>query len=336
MIIPDTMTAIEIVTPGGPEVLTPVIRPVPKPTANEVLIQVAAAGVNRPDCIQRTGSYPPPPGASDIPGLEIAGTIVAFGPNGTEPEEQINLAIGDHVTALVTGGGYAEYCTASAALCLPIPKNLDLVQAAALPETCFTVWSNVFDRANLTKGERFLIHGGSSGIGTIAIQIAAQFGARVFTTAGSDEKCRICESLGAERAINYRDQDWLAIIKDNSIGGVEVILDMVGGSYVSQNLRALNPDGRLIQIAWLQGSKIELDLMPIMLKRLVVTGSTLRTRSVAFKAAIAKELRQHVWPLLEAGTIQPLIHTRLPLAEAATAHTLMESSTHIGKIMLEI
>ncbi len=329
--IPGTMTAIEIREPGGPEVLAPTSRPVPEPGAGEVLVKLAAAGVNRPDVLQRQGGYPPPPGASDIPGLEIAGRVAALGPGVTE------LATGDQVTALVTGGGYAEYCTAPVPQCLPIPDGLSLVEAACLPETFFTVWSNVFDRGGLRAGEAFLVHGGSSGIGTTAIQMAKAFGARVFATAGSAEKCRACEALGAERAINYREEDFVQAIKQaTGKKGVNVILDMVGGDYVQRNISALAPDGRLCYIAFLGGSKVEVDLLPMMLKRITISGSTLRARSVDFKAAIAGHLRDRVWPRIAAGEIKPVVHATFPLAEAAAAHRLMESSAHIGKIALTL
>ncbi len=327
--IPATMTAIEIREPGGPEALVPTSRPLPEPGEGEVLVRLAAAGVNRPDVMQRQGGYPPPPGASDIPGLEIAGAVVALGPGVTE------LAIGDQVTALVTGGGYAEYCTAPVPQCLPIPDGLSLVEAACLPETFFTVWTNVFDRGGLQAGETFLVHGGSSGIGTTAIQMAKAFGARVFATAGSAEKCRACESLGAERAINYREEDFVQAVKEaTGKKGVDVILDMVGGDYVQRNISALAPDGRLCYIAFLGGSKAEVDLLPMMLKRITISGSTLRARSVAFKGAIADNLRNKVWPRIAAGKIKPVVHATFPLAEAAEAHRLMESSAHIGKIAL--
>jgi putative PIG3 family NAD(P)H quinone oxidoreductase len=329
--IPATMTAIEIREPGGPEVLVPAKRPVPEPAEGEVLIRTAAAGVNRPDVLQRLGGYPPPPGASDIPGLEIAGGVVALGPGVTD------LAIGDQVTALVTGGGYAEYCTAPAPQCLPIPEGLSLVEAACLPETFFTVWTNVFDRGGLQSGEAFLVHGGSSGIGTTAIQLAKAFGARVFATAGSAEKCRACENLGAERAIDYRKEDFVQIVKEaTGKKGVDVILDMVGGDYVQRNISALAPDGRLCYIAFLGGSKAAVDLLPMMLKRITISGSTLRARPVAFKGAVAQNLRDKVWPRIAAGEIRPVVHGTFPLAEAAEAHRLMESSAHIGKIALKI
>ena len=327
--LPETMTAIEIREPGGPEVLVPATRPRPDPAPGEVLVQVAAAGVNRPDVLQRLGGYPPPPGASDIPGLEIAGRIVALG-QGVE-----NWALGDEVTALVTGGGYAEYCAAPAVQCLPVPRGLGLAEAAAMPETFFTVWSNVFDRGGLGAGESFLVHGGSSGIGTTAIQLARAFGARVFTTAGSAEKCRACEDLGAERAVNYRNEDFVAVVKEATGGaGLDLILDMVGGDYVQRNIEALAPDGRLVYIAFLGGAKVEVNLLPVMLKRLTITGSTLRARPAAFKADIAGKLREKVWPLVEKGEVKPVMAERFPLAEAAAAHRLMETSSHIGKIVL--
>ena len=326
---PKTMTAIEIPEPGGPEALVPTTRPVPEPGAGEVLIKVSAAGVNRPDVLQRQGGYPPPPGASDIPGLEIAGAVAALG-SGVK-----GLKAGDRVTALVTGGGYAEYCAAPAAQCLPVPKGLDLKEAAAIPETFFTVWTNVFDRGGLQAGESLLVHGGSSGIGTTAIQLARAFGARVFTTAGSAEKCKACESLGAERAINYREEDFVEVVKEvTGSAGVNVILDMVGGDYIQRNIRALAPDGRLCYIAFLGGSKAEVDFLPMMLKRITISGSTLRARSVKFKAEIAKNLKKNVWPLIEAGKVKPILHGAFPLTEAAAAHRLMESSAHIGKIVL--
>ncbi len=329
--LPETMTAIEIREPGGPEVLVPATRPRPDPGPGEVLVQVAAAGVNRPDVLQRLGGYPPPPGASDIPGLEIAGRIVALGQGVTA------WTPGDEVTALVTGGGYAEYCAAPAVQCLPVPKGLGLAEAAAMPETFFTVWSNVFDRGGLGAGESFLVHGGSSGIGTTAIQLARAFGARVFATAGSAEKCRACEDLGAERAINYRDEDFVAVVKEATGGtGLDLILDMVGGDYVQRNIEALAPDGRLVYIAFLGGPKVEVNLLPVMLKRLTITGSTLRARPVAFKADIAGKLKEKVWPLVEQGEVKPVMAERFPLAEAAAAHRLMETSSHIGKIVLTI
>lgn len=326
---PETMTAIEIAQPGGPEVLRPATRPVPRPGRGEVLIRVAAAGVNRPDVLQRKGGYAPPPGASDIPGLELAGEVVALG-EGVETWQP-----GDAVCALVAGGGYAEYAVAPAAQCLPVPRGLTPVEAAALPETYFTVWSNVFDRGGLREGERFLVHGGSSGIGTTAIQLAAQFGARVFATAGSAEKCRACEALGAERAIDYREEDFVEVVKQ-AAGGCDLILDMVGGAYIPRDVSLLSPDGRLVFIAFLGGPKAELDFSQVMVKRLTLTGSTLRPREIAFKAAIAANLQTRVWPLLEAGKVRPVLHRTFPLAEAAQAHALMESSAHIGKIVLTV
>lgn len=329
--LPSTMTAIEIKEPGEPDVLVPCERPMPEPGAGDVLIKVAAAGINRPDVLQRTGGYPPPPGASDIPGLEVAGEVVALG------ADVADLKLGDQVTALVAGGGYAEYCVAPAPQCLPIPKGFTAIQAAALPETFFTVWTNVFDRGALQSGEVLLVHGGSSGIGTTAIQLASSMGARVFATAGSAEKCKACEELGAERGINYRDEDFVAIAKELTNGkGVNVVLDMVGGSYVQRNISALAPDGRLCYIAFLGGSKAEVNLAPVMLKRITISGSTLRARSVEFKAEIAQNLRKTVWPLLESGKIAPVIHQTFPLREASKAHEMMESSAHIGKIVLTV
>jgi putative PIG3 family NAD(P)H quinone oxidoreductase len=331
MSLPSEMTCIEITRPGGPEALVPAKRALPQPGEGEVLIKVAAAGVNRPDVLQRLGGYPPPPGASDIPGLEIAGEVAALGSGVT------SLKPGDAVTALVTGGGYAQYCCAPAAQCLPYPAGFSALEAAALPETYFTVWSNVFDRAELKPGERFLVHGGSSGIGTTAIQLAAAFGAEVYATAGSPEKLKACEELGAKRAVNYREEDFVEVIKEASGGkGVDVILDMVGGSYIPRDIKLLAPDGRLVFIAFLGGSKAEVDFLPVMLKRLKITGSTLRARDVAFKAAIAEKLRAKVWPLLEEKKVKPLIHEVFPLEEASKAHALMESSSHIGKIMLKV
>ena len=327
--IPGTMACIEITEPGGPEVLKPVKRPVPEPAADEVLIAVRAAGVNRPDCIQREGNYAPPPGVTDIPGLEVAGEIAALG------KDVAGWKAGDKVCALVAGGGYAEFVTAPALQCLPIPEGLDMVEAAALPETFFTVWSNVFERAGLKEGEVFLVHGGSSGIGTTAIQVAARLGARVITTAGSEEKCRVCVELGAERAVNYKQEDFVEAAKEFTEGkGVDVILDMVGGDYLPRNIKALAPDGRHVSIAFLGGAKAEINFMPVMLKRLTLTGSTLRPQTVERKGEIAQALRERIWPLIAAGEIKPVIHASFPLAEAAEAHALMESSQHIGKIML--
>ena len=329
--LPETMTAIEIVSPGGPDVLQPTTRAVPQPGHGEVLVKVAAAGVNRPDVLQRAGGYPPPPGASDIPGLEIAGEVVQVGPGVDQ------WAVGDAVCALVSGGGYAEYCTAPAAQCLPIPGDLSVEEAAALPETFFTVWTNVFQRGCLVGGETFLVHGGSSGIGTTAIQLASQMGARVFATAGNAEKCAACEQLGAERAINYRDEDFVEVGRELTDGrGVDLILDMVGGDYIPRNIKALSVEGRLVQIAFLQSPTVTLDFTSVMLKRLTITGSTLRPRTVEQKAEIAAELRDKVWPLIEAGQVKPVMDSSFQLSDAAAAHARMESSTHIGKIMLKI
>jgi NADPH:quinone reductase len=331
MALPDSMTAIAITRPGGPEVLEPVTLPVPRPGDGEVLVAVAAAGVNRPDVLQRQGGYAPPPGAPETPGLEIAGEIVAVGPGVQRYRE------GDQICALVAGGGYAEYCTVAEANALPIPGDLSLVEAAGLPETFFTVWTNVFTRGRLQRGETLLVHGGSSGIGTTAIMMAKQWGARVFATAGSADKCKACESLGAERAINYRDEDFVEVVlAATDKRGADVILDMVGGEYVGRNIKAAARDGRIVCIAFLQGSKVEVNLMPLMLKRLTLTGSTLRPRSVAEKAEIAGALEEHVWPHIAAGRIRPVIHQTFPLREAAAAHALMDSSAHIGKIILEV
>jgi putative PIG3 family NAD(P)H quinone oxidoreductase len=325
------MTAIEIAESGGPEVLRPVERPVPVPAAGEILIAVAAAGVNRPDVVQRLGLYPAPPGASDLPGLEVAGTVAAVGEDVTGWQE------GDRVCALIAGGGYAEFATAPAPQALPVPYDLDMVQAAGIPETYFTVWSNVFDRGHLADGESILIHGGSSGIGTTAIQLACAFGATAYVTVGNAEKARFCEELGAAKAINYREQDFVDEIKSLTDGaGVDVILDMVGGDYLPRNIRCLKADGRLLQIALMAGREGELDLGRLMTRRLTVTGSTLRPRSVETKGEIAKSLREKVWPLFEAGKIAPVIHRTFPLSEASRAHELMESSSHIGKIILTV
>jgi NADPH2:quinone reductase len=323
------MRCVEISQAGPPEVLKLAQRATPQPQAGEVLIEVAAAGINRPDCFQRAGFYPPPPGASDLPGLEVAGRVVALG------EGAHGVALGDEVCALVPGGGYADYCTAPAALCLPIPKGYGAIEAAALPETMFTVWSNVFDRGALQPGESFLVQGGSSGIGTTAIQLVKAFGHPVYATAGSPEKCAACEALGADRAINYKTEDFVAVLKEVTGGrGVDVILDMVAGDYTPRELKALADDGRLVLIAFLGGAKSQVNMAEVMQRRLVITGSTLRPRSVAFKAAIAAQLRAKVWPLLDAGRIKPVIHATFPMAEAAAAHALMESSAHVGKIVL--
>ncbi|MEW6688660.1 MAG: NAD(P)H-quinone oxidoreductase [Pseudomonadota bacterium] len=325
------MKAIEIRMPGEPEVLVPAERPRPEPKPDEILVKVAAAGVNRPDVLQRKGNYPVPPGAPDIPGLEIAGEVVACG-------GAVKMwKPGDKVCALVAGGGYAEYCVAPEVQALPVPKGLSPVEAASLPETFFTVWSNVWDRAGLKAGETLLVQGGSSGIGVSAIQLAAAMGHRVFATAGSDEKCAACVQLGAEKAINYRTQDFAAEVKAATGGkGVDVILDMVGGDYVPKELKCLADDGRLVFIAFLRGAKAELDINELMRRRLVLTGSTLRPRPVAFKGAIAAKLRERVWPLIEAGRIKPVIYRTFALAEAREAHRLMESSTHIGKLVLTV
>lgn len=325
------MRAVEITRPGGPEVLALVERPTPEPKPNEILVKVAAAGVNRPDVLQRKGLYPVPPDASDLPGLEIAGEVLACGAAVTMWKP------GDKVCALVNGGGYAEYCVAPEVQALPVPRGLSLVEAASLPETFFTVWSNVYDRGALKPGESLLVQGGSSGIGVTAIQMAAALGNRVFATAGSDEKCAACVKLGAERCFNYRTQDFAAEVKAATGGrGVDVILDMVGGDYVPRELKCLADDGRLVFIAFLRGPKAELDINEVMRRRLTLTGSTLRPRPVEFKGAIAKNLRERIWPLIEAGKIRPVIYRTFPLAEAAEAHRLMESSQHIGKIVLTV
>ncbi len=329
--IPPLMRCIEISKPGGPEVLLPAERPTPAPKANEILVKVAAAGVNRPDVLQRLGRYPVPPDASDLPGLEIAGEVVALGSSAKK------FKIGDKVCALISGGGYAEYCVAPEVQALPVPKGLSLLEAASLPETFFTVWSNVYDRARLAPGETLLVQGGSSGIGVTAIQMAKATGNRVFATAGSDEKCAACVKLGAEKAINYRTQDFGAEIKAATGGkGVDVILDMVGGDYVPKELKCLADDGRLVFIAFLRGPKTELDINELMRRRLTMTGSTLRPRPVEFKGEIANRLREKIWPLIESGKIKPVIYKSFPLAQAGEAHKLMESSQHIGKIVLAV
>jgi putative PIG3 family NAD(P)H quinone oxidoreductase len=325
---PHLMQVIEIARPGGPEVLTPATRPVPVPGVGEIVIRVAWAGVNRPDVAQRAGSYAPPPGASDLPGLEASGHVAAVGPGVTR------WRVGDAVCALLPGGGYAEYAACPADHALPIPAGMDLRAAAGLPETFFTVWTNVVRRGGLQAGERFLVHGGTSGIGTTAIQLAAARGARVFATAGSDAKCEACLKLGAERAINYRVEDFAEVMAAE--GGAHLILDMVGGDYLPRNLAALADDGRLVQIAVLGGARASLNLAQVMMRRLTITGSTLRPQSLAAKAAIARELEREVWPLLAAGRIAPVIDSEFPLAEAAAAHRRMESSAHIGKILLRV
>lgn len=325
------MRAIEISVAGGPEVLRIADRPAPLAGAHEVLIQVAAAGVNRPDVAQRKGLYPPPAGASDIPGLEIAGTVVALGEGVT------SLSLGDAVCALVTGGGYAELCVAPAVQCLPVPRGLTLTEAASLPETFFTVWSNVFDRGRLARGESLLVQGGSSGIGVTAIQLGRAFGSRVFATAGSPEKCAACERLGAERAVNYRTEDFVEATKTATGGrGVDVILDMIGGDYVPREIAALAEEGRLVLISTMGGAMAEIDLRAVMGRRLTITGSTLRVRPPAFKGGIARSLNEKVWPLLERGTVKPVVHATFPLERAGDAHRLMESGEHIGKIVLTL
>lgn len=323
------MLAMEITQPGGPEVLQACERPRPSLHPGQVLIKVHAAGVNRPDLLQRIGKYPVPAGASDLPGLEVAGEIVAGHPGDS------GFHIGDQVCALVQGGGYAQYCAADIDLCLPIPRGLSMLEAASLPETYFTVWSNVYDRAHLAPAETLLVQGGTSGIGVAAIQLAAALGNRVFATAGTDEKCQACVALGADRAINYRTEDFAEVIKEATRGkGVDVILDMVGGSYVQRELSCLADDGRLVFIALLGGARVEVGLGQVLLRRLTVTGSTLRPRSVAFKADIARKLRERVWPLIEDGLIKPVIYRTFPMQDAAQAHTLMETSAHVGKVML--
>ena len=325
------MRAVEISQFGAPEVLQLCERPKPELKAGEVLIKVHAAGVNRPDVLQRLGHYPVPPGASDLPGLEVAGEIVE-GDLANSP-----FKLGDMVCALVQGGGYAEYCAAPLQQCLPVPDGLSALQAASLPETFFTVWSNVFDRAQLTGSETLLVQGGSSGIGVTAIQMATALGHRVFATAGSDDKCRACEELGAQRGINYRTEDFVAVVKELTAGkGVDVILDMVAGEYVAREIDCLADDGRIALIALLGGAKATIDLGQVLRRRLRISGSTLRPRPVAFKAAIAWRLQEKVWPLIEAGKIKPVIYQTFPLAQAAEAHALMETSTHVGKIMLQV
>ncbi len=325
------MRAVEITRPGGPEVLAATVRAVPAPKPNEILIKVAAAGVNRPDVVQRSGNYPPPPDASDLPGLEVAGEVVALGSSVKA------FKPGDRVCALVHGGGYAEYCVAPEVQALPVPENLSMVEAASLPETFFTVWGNVYDRGRLAPGETLLVQGGSSGIGVTAIQMARAMGNRVFATAGSDEKCAACVRLGADKAVNYKTQDFVAEIKAATGGkGVDVILDMVGGDYVPKELKLLADEGRLVFIAFLRGHKTELDINEIMRKRLTLTGSTLRPRPVEFKGYLARNLRDKIWPLIEAGRIKPEIYKTFPLHAAADAQRLMESSQHIGKIVLTV
>jgi NADPH2:quinone reductase len=325
------MRAIEITQPGKPEVLQLCERPLPQPKAGEVLIKVHAAGINRPDVLQRLGHYPVPPGASDLPGLEVAGEIVDGDLAGSQ------FSKGDMVCALVQGGGYAEYCTAPIAQCLPVPQGLSAVEAASLPETFFTVWSNVFDRAALADGETLLVQGGSSGIGVTAIQLASALGHRVFATAGTNDKCRACEALGAERGINYREEDFVAVVRELTAGkGVDVVLDMVAGDYVAREIDCLADDGRIALIALLGGARANVDLGQVLRRRLTISGSTLRPRPVAFKAAIAAKLQERVWPLFAQGSIKPVIYRVFPLEQAAQAHALMESSTHVGKIVLQV
>ena len=326
--LPANQTSIEITQPGGPEVLQATSRDLPVPTDSQVLIKVAAAGVNRPDVFQRMGFYPPPPGVTDIPGLEASGTIVAVG------SAVQRWKVGDQVCALLSGGGYAEYAVAEESICLPIPEGLSLTDAAALPETCFTVWHNLFERAELQAGEWLLVHGGSSGIGTTAIQMASAMGIKVIATAGSDEKCAACEKLGAVKAINYREQDFVQACQEITGTGVNVILDMVGGDYVQQNFAACAPKARIVNIAFLRGSKVEVDLLPLMLKQLVLTGSTLRAQPIENKALIAAGVESQVWPLIAQGKFKPVINSSYPLAKASEAHTLMESNQHIGKLLL--
>src|ERR1700692_1712046 len=331
MSVPLEMTVIEIAAPGGPEQLKPNKRPVPQPGDQEVLVRVPAAGVNRPDVMQRQGRYPPPPGASDLPGLEVAGEIAALGPNVS------GLSVGDKVTALLAGGGYAEYAIAAAPLCLAVPSGISMVEASAIPETFFTVWTNLFDRGRCKAGDTVLIHGGTSGIGTTAIQLAAAWGARAFATAGSDDKARACERLGAARGINYRTEDFVEVIRAATGGaGVDVTLDMVAGSYVARNLEIAALEGRVVMISLLGGSRAEVNIALILTKRLTLTGSTLRSRTVAQKAQVAEAVRKNIWPLLAAGRVRPVIYATFALAEAAAAHRLMEVSNHIGKIVLTI
>lgn len=331
MSVPREMTVIEIAQPGGPEQLKVAMRPVPQPGEGEVLIRVIAAGVNRPDIMQRQGRYPPPPGASDLPGLEVSGEVVALGPNS------FGVSIGEQVLALLPGGGYAGYALAAAPLCLPVPSGVSMVEAAAIPETYFTVWTNLFERGGCKAGDSVLVHGGTSGIGTTAIQLATAWGARVFATAGSEAKARACEQIGAVRGIDYRTEDFVEVIKQETAGkGVDLILDIVAGSYVPRNLEAAAVEGRIVVISLLGGSRAEVNFGLLLSKRLTITGSTLRIRSVAQKAMVAAAVQKNIWPLLAAGRARPVIHATFPLAEAAAAHALMESSNHIGKIVLTV
>ena len=328
MTVPHAMLAVEITQPGPPDVLAPCSVPVPVPKHGQILIRVAYAGVNRPDALQRAGAYNPPASASPLPGLECSGHVAAIGPGVTR------WAVGDAVCALLPGGGYAEYALTAADHALPVPEGMGLREAACLPETCFTVWSNVVMRGGLRAGERFLVHGGTSGIGTTAIQIARALGARVFTTAGSAEKCAVCTDLGAEKAINYNEEDFVKIMQ--AVGGADLILDMVGGSYLPRNIRSLADDGRLVQIAFLTGPKIELNFAELMVRRLTITGSTLRPQSDLAKARIAAEIEAHVWPMIARGALKPVMDSEYPLAEAPAAHWRIESAGHIGKIVLKV
>lgn len=326
--LPERMACVEISEPGGPEVLKPAMRATPSPAAGEVLIRVAAAGINGPDVYQRRGFYPAPPGVTDIPGLEVSGTVVAVG--GGVADWQV----GDRCCALAPGGGYAEYCTAPAVQCLPVPEGIEVIEAAALPETFMTVWSNIFQRARLAPGESLLVHGGGGGIGTTAIQIAGALGHRVFTTCSAAQTAEL-ERLGAARAIDFAHEDFAVVIREATGGkGVDVILDIVGGDYIARNIASLARDGRMVSIAFLKGSKVEIDLMPVMLKRLTLTGSTLRVQSLERKATIAAELRERIWPLIATGKIRPVIHAKLPLSEAAEGHRILQRATHLGKILL--
>jgi NADPH:quinone reductase len=328
MILPDRMKAVTITAPGGPDVLKLAERPVPQPGAQEVLIKVAAAGVNGPDLMQRKGLYPAPPGASDLPGLEVSGAVVAAG------KDVKRWQPGDTVTALTNGGGYAEYCAVDASHCMRIPRGMGAIDAGSLPETYFTVWSNIFMGARLAAAETLLVHGGAGGIGTTAIQLAKAFGAKVIATDSPEERCRICQELGADRVIDYRQEDYVEIVRE--AGGANVILDIVGGPNIERNFKAAAPDARIVQLAFPAGSKVDINLMPVMLKRLTYTGSTLRTRPPAFKAQIARELEERVWPQIESGKVKPVVRATFPLAQAAQAHALMESTGHVGKIVLVV
>lgn len=331
MALPREMTVVEIASPGGPEQLKTAVRPVPQPGEGEVLVRVEAAGVNRPDVMQRQGRYPPPPGASDLPGMEVAGEIVALGPKVSA------LSVGDKITSLLPGGGYAAYAIAAAPLCMPIPAGLSMVEAAAIPETYLTVWTNLFERGGCKSGDIVLIHGGTSGIGTTAIQLAKAWGARVYATAGSEKKARACEALGAVRGIDYKTEDFVEVMRAETKGqGVDITLDMVAGSYVQRNLDIAAVEGRVVTISLLGGSRAEINMGMVLMKRLTLTGSTLRSRTVAQKAAVADAVRKNVWPLLAAGRVRPVIFATFPLAEASEAHRLMETSNHIGKIVLTL